>query len=63
MMDIGNINSSKICRACLTEDEKMESLLEQETLDMFVSCTSLSVYNVFIFIRKFRIIICFVDQT
>lgn len=42
-MDIGNINGSKICRACLTEDEKMESLLEQDILEMFVSCTSISV--------------------
>lgn len=40
-MDIVNFNTAKICRACLTEGENMESLLEDKTLEMFNSCTSL----------------------
>lgn len=46
-MDFGSLNASKICRACLTEDENMESLLEPEILEMFISCTSISVRNIY----------------
>lgn len=47
MMDISNLNTSKICRACLVEDEQMESLIDQETSEMFVSCTSIPVNESF----------------
>lgn len=43
MMDIENINGSKLCRACLMEEERMESLLDQDLLEMFFSCTSITV--------------------
>lgn len=40
------LNNQNICRACLNKEANMSSIYDNDVKEMFISCTSLTVYPI-----------------